>query len=287
MNYKDYTELLNEKLTSEIKKINLLYTNDSTKELKVNDLKREYGFLKLINEEDLRLFQASYLFRKYSKIKESTTFCSFNNGEESYADAEKFITGTINLLPFFMYKYIKVSTKNGMLLIESKKLDKLLENIKDNIAIKRNEENGVINYSNFMSLLNSHADTCVKTNNLFHYSFCAEPILKAYEILKCKNVDDLTEEQKIFYIKMLKRNLNDEEVEYFQAYNLFIENDFKIVPFFSLKYLEKEKDNTNLVISRKNYMELIKEIEASLEDNNNGGGSSMSLKPRKSKSLEI
>ena len=174
-----------------------------------------------------------------------------------------------------------------MLLIESKRLDELLESIKNNIATKNSEENNIISYSDFMSLLNSHTDTCVKTNNLFYYSFCAEPILEAYDILKCKNVDDLTEKQKIFYVKILKQNLSDEKVEYFQAYSLFIENGFKIVPFFSLKYLEKEENNTNLVISRKKYMELIKELESDSDNGGSGSSSDMSLKPKKSKSMSL
>ena len=125
MNYKNYMDVLNEKLKSEIKKIDLLYTNEKTRKSKLSKLKIEYDILKLIDEDDLKMSQALRLNRQYSKVKESISFCSFDK-KHYYADAEKFV-GTINLLPFFVYKHTESLKHNGMIVIEEKKLDKLIE----------------------------------------------------------------------------------------------------------------------------------------------------------------
>ena len=279
MNYKNYMDVLNEKLKSEIKKINLLYTNDSTKESKIRELKIEYDILKLIDEDDLKMPQALRLNRQYSKVKELVDFCSFDK-KHYYADAEKFV-GTINLLPFFVYKYTKSLKHNGMMVIEEKKLDKLIEKIKNNVSFGSSEENKIMSYSDYMNLLSSLIDSELKIIELgFYFDVYKGEISNAYELSKCRIVNELTEEQKINYLKRLKENLEKNNV---YTSSLFAFHDIKIVPFFALKYLYEGKMG-GLFITEENFIQLINEIENSLNDEDDDGkgssdSNSMSLKP--------
>ncbi|WP_414499507.1 hypothetical protein [Zymobacter sp. IVIA_12111.31 C1] len=282
MNYKDYTELLNEKLTSEIKKINLLYTNDSTKEFKIKELKREYDYLKLIQIDDLNLSQSNYLFEKYNEIKESTTFSSIFHEDDFYANAENFVIGTINLLPFFVYKYIQISSNDGTLLIERKRLDKLLESIKDNIKVKNNEENDIITYSDYINLLNNKMNAEMKLVEYnFRFGFQKEEFEKEYSKLKCKTIKELSSKEKLNYINNLKSDIDRSESSYISC---LINSAFHMIPYFMLKYCKKDEEHNFFKINKESYLKLISDLKKGLEENNDGG---MSLKPKKTKSLEI
>lgn len=81
----------------------------------------------------------------------------------------------------------------------------------------------------------------------------------------------------MLYINNIKGNIEGSKGSYSEY---LINGSFHMIPFFALKYCKRDKEYNFFEINKESYIKLVCDLEKSLEDNNDNGGSSngMSLK---------